>query len=76
MLRLHGGRMKLEPGLSLAGLAGQTAGFTGADLAGLCRQAALSALGRAAEGCVPSIGQADFELALTQQKEGRKWQKM
>ncbi|WIA09999.1 hypothetical protein OEZ85_010211 [Tetradesmus obliquus] len=44
ILRLHTGAMPLAADVDLAGLAAASHGFTGAELAGLCREAAMSAL--------------------------------
>ena len=77
MLRLHTDRMRLSGGVDLDALAGDTADCVGADLAGLCRMAALAALARAgADADVESLTvvQADFNQALKQHKEGRAWQ--
>jgi transitional endoplasmic reticulum ATPase len=77
LLRLHGGRMKLAAGLDPAALAPETAGFVGADIAGLCRLAALAALARVGLDADPAtlrIVAADFTAALRQHAEGRSWQ--
>ena len=54
ILDIHSRGMPLAPDVDLARLAGQTPGFVGADLASLCREAAMSALRR----LIPNI---DFE---------------
>jgi transitional endoplasmic reticulum ATPase len=74
MLGLHGGRMPLAPDVSLDELVVRTAGFSGADLAGLCRQAALAALGQSGGAAVAAVTGADFTTALTHHAEGRTWQ--
>lgn len=77
MLRLHSRRMQLASDIDLAALAEATEGSVGADIAGLCRMAALAALGRAgpqAEAASLTVQNADFALALRQQKESRAWQ--
>ena len=76
MLRLHAGRMPLAADVSLDALVASTAGQTGADLAGLCRQAALAALGRATPDDTPAITAADFAAALHHHAEGRSWQQI
>jgi transitional endoplasmic reticulum ATPase len=79
MLRLHTSRMRLGGGVDLAALAAGTAGYVGADLAGLCRQAALAALARAGEapdGATLRIEAADFTAALRQRSKGLSWQNM
>jgi transitional endoplasmic reticulum ATPase len=79
MLRVHTRRLRLAADVDLAALAADTEGRVGADIAGLCRMAALAALAResaraVAGGAVPQINGADFALALRQQTEGRTWQ--
>jgi transitional endoplasmic reticulum ATPase len=77
MLRLHTGRMRLASGVDLERLAGETAGCVGADIAGLCRLAALAALARAgldADPAILRIEPTDFNAALRQHAEGRSWQ--
>lgn len=54
ILDIHSRGMPLAPDVDLARLASQTPGFVGADLASLCREAAMSALRR----LIPNI---DFE---------------
>jgi transitional endoplasmic reticulum ATPase len=76
MLRLHSGRMRLAAGVDLAGLAAGMDGFVGADIAGLCRLAALSALertGAETEAASLLVDKADFAAALKQHTEGRPW---
>lgn len=74
ILDVHAGRMPLSADVDCAALAAATEGFVGADLAGLCRRAALEALARAGEGQDPdAVSAADFALALTAQKEARSW---
>ncbi|MCL5098212.1 MAG: CDC48 family AAA ATPase [Candidatus Omnitrophica bacterium] len=48
----------LAPGIDLAGLAARTEGFSGADIASLCNQAALRAVRRALESQVPPASQS------------------
>jgi len=77
ILRLHTCRMKLGPGADLGALAEATEGCVGADLAGLCRLAALAALARTGPDVEPenlSIGPADFAAALQQHRTGRQWE--
>jgi transitional endoplasmic reticulum ATPase len=79
MLRLHAGRMRVGAGVDLAGLAAGMEGFVGADIAGLCRLAALSALerhGREAVAASVVLETNDFVAALKQHAEGRPWQSM
>jgi transitional endoplasmic reticulum ATPase len=64
LLRLHGGRLPLAAGFRPETLAPATNGFTGADIAGLCRRAALAALGRAGPSPTLTITEADFAASL------------
>jgi transitional endoplasmic reticulum ATPase len=76
MLRLHAGRMRLGDGIDLPGLAAGLDGCVGADIAGLCRLAALSALeryGADADAAALVVETADFNAALKQHTEGRPW---
>jgi transitional endoplasmic reticulum ATPase len=82
ILALHTGRMALAGMLDLHALAAATAGCTGADLAGLCRRAALAALSRArsetwgpadARFAALSVGQTDFDAALRPNAEALAW---
>jgi transitional endoplasmic reticulum ATPase len=77
MLRLHAGRMRLHENVDLAGLAAATGGYVGADIAGLCRLAALAALARCGSDADPHtmlINSSDFADALLQNEKGRSWQ--
>jgi SpoVK/Ycf46/Vps4 family AAA+-type ATPase len=77
MLRLHAGRMRLRPGIDLDALAAAMEGCVGADIAGLCRLAALSALARGglqAEAATLAVDARDFDTALKQQAEAMSWQ--
>lgn len=47
MLQLYTKDLKLDPELNLSTLAGQLSGFTGADIAYLCNEAAITAVSRA-----------------------------
>jgi transitional endoplasmic reticulum ATPase len=69
ILTLHTGRMALGAPIDIAALAAATTGSTGADLAGLCRRAALSALARAGASPTLLVQQADFDTALAQKTE-------
>ena len=60
ILRVHTRRLRLAPGLALDQVAALTAGFSGADLANLCNEAALAATRRVAE----EVALPDFTLAL------------
>ncbi|HLK37993.1 MAG TPA: ATP-dependent zinc metalloprotease FtsH [Polyangiaceae bacterium] len=59
ILRVHTRRKPLSPDVSLLDLARATPGFSGADLANLCNEAALMAVRRGAD----AIGPADFAAA-------------
>jgi SpoVK/Ycf46/Vps4 family AAA+-type ATPase len=73
MLAVHLRRMPLAPDLDLRRLLEATEGFVGADLAGLCRLAALAALARDPAAAEPRVTTQDFARGLREQKEGRAW---
>ncbi|KAK9854458.1 hypothetical protein WJX84_002500 [Apatococcus fuscideae] len=54
-LRIHSHAMPLHPDVSLELLAEETRYFTGAELEGLCREAALSALREDLQGCILTV---------------------
>ena len=60
ILKIHLKRLTLAPDVSLADIAAQTPGFTGADLANLANEAAVLATRRGAA----AIGNADFSAAV------------
>jgi cell division protease FtsH len=60
ILRVHTRHMPLAPDVSLSDLAGSTPGFSGADLANLCNEAALIATRRG----VDAIAAADYSAAM------------
>jgi cell division protease FtsH len=60
ILRVHTRHKPLAPDVSLADLARATPGFSGADLANLCNEAALHAVRRGAD----AIAQCDFSAAM------------
>jgi cell division protease FtsH len=60
ILQVHVRGLRLEPGLDLAQVAALTTGFSGADLATLCNEAALAATRREAQ----AVGLADFTVAV------------
>ncbi len=60
ILRVHTRRLTLVPDLALEQVAALTPGFTGADLANLCNEAALAATRRGAD----DIGLKDFTAAM------------
>jgi len=59
-------RIPLEPAVDLAAVAAQLPGFSGAELAALCNEAALSAARRGAE----AVAAADFEGAAERMRLG------
>jgi len=74
ILALHARQLPLASDVALPTLADETTGMAGADLAGLCRAAALFALGRAAADANPNamtVTRADFAAALAAVQEGR-----
>ena len=60
ILTVHVKRLRLAPALDLAQVAALTPGFSGADLANLCNEAALAATRRGAE----EVGLEDFTTAV------------
>ncbi len=60
ILRVHTRQKPLAPDVSLQDLARATPGFSGADLANLCNEAALLAVRRAAD----ALSQRDFSMAM------------
>lgn len=72
ILALHAQRLPLAADVAFGALAAATAGMVGADLAGLCRAAALVALGRAGpDNETLCLTRADFAAALAAVQEGR-----
>jgi transitional endoplasmic reticulum ATPase len=67
VLRVHAAHMPLSDPAALATLADETEGAVGADLAALCRLAALSALARNAD----AVTTTDFDHALATFRETR-----
>ena len=60
ILRVHVKKIRLDAGLDLEQVAALTTGFSGADLANLCNEAALAATRRGAQ----AVALADFTLAV------------
>ncbi len=60
ILKVHARKIKLSPNVDLRSVAGQTPGFSGADLANLCNEAALLA----ARFNKESVETADFEKSV------------
>jgi cell division protease FtsH len=60
ILRVHTRQKPLGPDVSLSDLARATPGFSGADLANLCNEAALIAVRRGAD----ALSQRDFSMAM------------
>jgi transitional endoplasmic reticulum ATPase len=75
MLAVHVRTMPLADDVDLAGLALAMDDCVGADIAGLCRLAALAALARQPDADAPRVGQADFAVALREHKDGRVWRR-
>jgi transitional endoplasmic reticulum ATPase len=62
-------RMPVARDVDMAALAAATEGASGAELAGLCRQAGLQAMARAGAAEPEHVTVADFTAALAAQKE-------
>jgi transitional endoplasmic reticulum ATPase len=75
MLAVHTRNMPLASDVDLQSLAAETHDCVGADIAGLCRLAALAALARDPDDKDPRITRADFAVALREHQEGRTWRK-
>jgi cell division protease FtsH len=67
ILRIHTRQLRLMPDVDLAHLARATPGLSGADLANLCKEAALIA----ARADHTGVSMADFEEALDKVRLGR-----
>ena len=74
MLAVHVRRMPLGKDVDLVALARATEDYVGADIAGLCRLAALAALARDPDA-EPYVTGADFAVALREHRDGRTWRK-
>jgi ATP-dependent 26S proteasome regulatory subunit len=66
MLRVHLSKMKVGKPLDLEPFVEQTAGFSGAELAGLCREAGLMAIQRGITQAIPPSQLAVTRLDLKQ----------
>jgi transitional endoplasmic reticulum ATPase len=75
MLGVHVRRMPLGDDVDLAALALATDDCVGADIAGLCRLAALAALARDPTGAETRVTTQDFAAALQEHKDGRTWRR-
>ncbi len=73
LLALHTRPMPLAEDIDLADLARRTEGCVGADIAGLCRLAALAALARAPEDAHLRVAAEDFTAALTERTRNQSW---
>uniref|UniRef100_A0A6B2L1D6 AAA+ ATPase domain-containing protein n=1 Tax=Arcella intermedia TaxID=1963864 RepID=A0A6B2L1D6_9EUKA len=62
ILQIHTAKMKLSDGVDLNALAGKTEKYSGAEIAQVCREAAMTALRRDLNA--DAVGSADFEEAL------------
>ncbi|HEV8311009.1 MAG TPA: AAA family ATPase [Methylomirabilota bacterium] len=75
LLRLFTKKMKLGEDVDFGVLAGETEGFSGAEIEGLCNNAGRDALIRVLESkAAPAVVSADFVKALTERREGKKQQ--
>jgi SpoVK/Ycf46/Vps4 family AAA+-type ATPase len=72
MLAVHVRPMPLAADVDLDALALATEGCVGADLAGLCRQAALAALARDGTNTELRVTEADFAQALREHIETKR----
>uniref|UniRef100_A0A7S2TT03 AAA+ ATPase domain-containing protein n=1 Tax=Lotharella oceanica TaxID=641309 RepID=A0A7S2TT03_9EUKA len=71
ILRVHTRWMNLSPGVSLEDIAAVTPGFTGAELEGVCNEAAIRSVRRGdAQGIITS---EDFTNALKNFAKSRSW---
>ncbi len=80
ILALHMAKLPLAGEVSVQALAEATGGWTGAELAGLCRAAALAAIGRTGiahtgieAGAALTVTAADVAAAFATVQEGRPW---
>ncbi len=78
ILAIHAAGMPVAPDVDLDALARATEGLVGADLAGLCRLAALAALDRFATAAPEAmeritVAAGDFAAGLRRHREGRTW---
>lgn len=73
IIGLHAARMPLGPDADLDALAAATAGLVGADLAGLCRRAALLAMAEADAPDAAVVGMRHLQTALAQEGKARRW---
>jgi transitional endoplasmic reticulum ATPase len=73
ILGLHARRMPLDADVDLDALAAATEGCVGADLAGLCRRAALRAMADAADPDTARVARAHFTAALDQARQEARW---
>ena len=60
ILKLHAGSLPLAEDVDLAGLAAACHGYSGADLAALCREAAMTALSEAAAAILAGLKQLSY----------------
>jgi transitional endoplasmic reticulum ATPase len=73
LLAVHTRKMPLDRDVDRAAIAAAMAGAVGADIAGLCRRAALACLARAVPAAELRVSAADFANALNQQRESNSW---
>jgi transitional endoplasmic reticulum ATPase len=75
ILALHVQRMPLAADVDLDRLAAATDGCVGADLAGLCRRAAMRAMAQTAEPERARVAMAHFDAALAEAQEEAAWRR-
>jgi transitional endoplasmic reticulum ATPase len=73
LFAVHTRPMPLAAGVDLPALAARTEGCVGADIAGICRLAALASLSRDPAAAEPVVSPADFDVALQEHSGGRSW---
>jgi len=73
LFALHLRPMPVAADVDIAALSSATDDYVGADIAGLCRLAALAALARAPDIDDLLVNAADFAVALSKHKDGRTW---
>jgi transitional endoplasmic reticulum ATPase len=73
LFALHLRPMPVAADVDIAALSSATDDYVGADIAGLCRLAALAALARAPDTDDLLVNAADFAVALSKHKDGRTW---
>jgi transitional endoplasmic reticulum ATPase len=75
ILALHARKMPLRPDVDLDALTAETEGWVGADLAGLCRRAALEAMRDAGDPAAASVASMHFAAALAAARQEDAWRR-